>query len=104
MIIIKTIYSAGGACPYQLEAKTNDVQWFYLRYRNGMLRYAIAPSSESWMKRKGDSVYDYSKKIGDDLDGFANHNTIYPHLKELVKFPEDFKIDSNEIIDPLELK
>ena len=56
MIVLKTIHIAGGACPYQLEATTDDGKWFYLRYRNGMLRYAIAPSSASWMKRKGDSV------------------------------------------------
>jgi hypothetical protein len=104
MIVLKTIHNAGGACPYQLEATTDDGKWFYLRYRGGMLRYAIAPSSTSWMKRKGDSVYDFSKKIGDDFDGVANHETIYPHLKDLVKFPEDFKISSEEIVDPTDLK
>ena len=104
MIVLKTIHNAGGACPYQLEATTDDGKWFYLRYRGGMLRYAIAPSSTAWMKRKGDSVYDFSKKIGDDLDGFAHHQVIYPHLKDLVKFPDDFKISSEEIIDPTDLK
>ena len=69
-----------------------------------MLGYAIAPSSTSWMKRKGDSVYDYNKKIGEDLDGYANHDVIYPHLKELVKFPDDFKINSYEIVDPTDLR
>jgi hypothetical protein len=56
------------------------------------------------MKSKKDSWYDFSKKIGDDLDGFADHNIIYPHLKDIIKLPEDFKIDSNERVDPSDLK
>lgn len=104
MIILKTIHIAGGACPYQLEATTDDGKWFYLRYRGGWLRYVVAESSISWMKNKKDSWYDYSKQIGEDLDGWADHETIYPHLKDLVKFPEDFKINSDERVDPTDLK
>lgn len=96
MIILKTILSAGGACPYQLEATTEDNQWFYLRYRNGMLRYAVAPSFISWAKRKKDNSYDFNKQIGDELDGYAEHSDIYPHLKDLVKFPGGFQITSKE--------
>ena len=106
MIIIKTIYSAGGACPYQLEAITEDGQWFYLRYRNGMLRYAVATDAVSWSKSKTDNPYDFNKQIGDELNGYADHATIYPHLKDLVKFPDGFKItsDKNEYFDSTDLK
>ena len=96
MIILKTIYSAGGACPYQLEGTTEDNQWFYLRYRNGMLRYVLASSFISWTKRKKDNPYDFSKQIGDEMDGYADHAKIYPHLKDTVKFPDGFKISSDE--------
>ena len=61
-----------------------------------MLRYAIAPSFISWAKRKKDNPYDFSQKIGDELDGYANHATIYPYLKDKVKFPDGFKISSDE--------
>ena len=104
MIKIKTILLAGGACPYQLEANTDDGKWLYIRYRNGMLRYALAESSTQWMKSKKDAWYSFSKKIGEDFDGYAEHEKIYPHLKDAIKFPEDFKISSEEIVDPNELK
>lgn len=104
MIILKTIHLAGGACPYQLEATTSDGKWLYLRYRGGWLRYVVAENSTSWMKSRADSWYDFSKKIGDDFDGFADHDMIYPHLKDLIKFPEDFKIDSQERVDPTDLR
>ena len=104
MIKIKTILLAGGACPYQLEALTDDGKWLYIRYRNGMLRYVVAENSTQWIKSKKDAWYSFSKKIGEDFDGFADHATIYPHLKDHIKFPEDFKISSEEIVDPDDLK
>jgi hypothetical protein len=42
MIKISKIIYSGGACPYQLEANTEDGNWLYIRYRNGMLRYVVA--------------------------------------------------------------
>ena len=94
MIKISKIIYAGGACPYQLEANTEDGKWLYIRYRNGMLRYVVAQSETQWIKSKKDSWYDYSQKIGDDYDGIAEHDKIYPYLKEHIMFPEGFKIES----------
>lgn len=94
MVIIKTIKLAGGACPYQLEAETEDGKWFYLRYRGGMLRYVVAEDHTSWMKNRHDSWYDFSKNIGDEFDGYAEHDVIYPHIKDHIKFPEGFRIQS----------
>ena len=94
MIFIKSIEYAGGACPYQIEATTEDGKWLYIRYRNGMLRYVVAESHTQWTNSKKDSWYDFSKKIGDDFDGGADHETIYPHLKEHIQFPEGFRIES----------
>lgn len=96
MIYIKKIIYAGGACPYQLEAETEDGKWFYLRYRSGMLRYVLAESEYSWAKEKKDNWYDFSKQIGDPLDGYANHEFLFPHIKDHVKFPDGFKLDSYE--------
>ena len=95
MVTIKTINLAGGACPYQLEGTTDDGKWVYIRYRGGMLRYVVAESETSWHKSKKDSWYDFSKKIGDDLDGWADHDKIYPHLKDHITFPDGFKIESH---------
>jgi len=94
MIKISKIISAGGVCPYQLQANTDDGRWLYVRYRNGMLRFVVAESATQWMKSKKDSWYDYSEKIGDDLDGTAEHEKIYPFLSKHIDFPEGFKIES----------
>ena len=91
--VVKIDYS-GGACPYQLEGKTSDGKWIYIRYRSGWLRYAVADSHTQWTKSKKDSWYDFSKKIGDDYDGYAVHDEVYPHLKEHIEFPEGFRLDS----------
>lgn len=104
MIKIKTILLAGGACPYQLEAITDDGKWLYIRYRNGMLRYVLAETSTEWLKNKKDTWYDFNQKIGDDMDGFADHEKIYPYLKDHIQFPEEFKISSDEIVDPDDLR
>lgn len=94
MVIIKKIHYSGGACPYQLEGETEDGKWIYIRYRGGMLRYVVAENDISWMKSRKDSWYDFSKNIGDELDGYAEHDKIYPHLKEHIQFPDGFKLDS----------
>jgi hypothetical protein len=95
VIVIKTIKMAGGACPYQLEAITEDGKWLYLRYRGGMLRYVLADSETEWFSGKH-YTYDFNKKIGNDLDGWADHDTIYPHIKDHIQLPEGFKLKSYE--------
>lgn len=93
MIKISKILYAGGACPYQLEAITSEGKWLYLRYRGGNLRYVVAQNQEDWQNNIF-SGYSFSKKIGDDFDGYAEHDEIYPHLKDHIEFPEGFKIQS----------
>lgn len=93
MIKISEIIYAGGACPYQLEAITSEGKWLYLRYRGGMLRYALKESAADFGK-PNEPWYDFAKKIGDDLDGYADHDVIYPYLKDHIEFPEGFKIQS----------
>lgn len=93
MIKIKSIEYAGGACPYQLEGTTEDGQWIYIRYRDGWLRYVVRQSPSHWV-RPNEPWYDYSEKVGEDLDGWADHDKIYPHLKDKIQFPEGFIIES----------
>lgn len=42
MIIVKEIYEAGGACPFQLTGITDKGEEVYVRYRSGTLRVEIA--------------------------------------------------------------
>jgi hypothetical protein len=94
MIKVVSIDYAGGACPYQLEGKTEDGKWFYLRYRGGWLRYVVAETHTTWMKSKKDSWYNYSKQIGDEYDGGADHEKFMTELDGRVQFPEGFKFES----------
>lgn len=50
MIVIKSIEYAGGACPYQIEATTEDGKYFYLRYRGGRLRACVLETRESFFQ------------------------------------------------------
>lgn len=93
MIKIKTLLSYGGACPYQLEAITEDNKWLYIRYRHGVLSYVIANSCKEWMD--SDCInYEYNELIGDIMDGYAKHDLIFPHLCDKIEFPEGFRLES----------
>lgn len=93
MVKIKELLSYGGACPYQLEAITTDDKWLYIRYRHGVLSYVVANSEKEWMD--GDCIeYDYSEQIGEELDGYAKHDSIYSVLKDKIEFPENFRLES----------
>lgn len=85
MIIVNTIEESGGACPYELVGTTNNGEWFYLRYRNGMLRYVVKKHPHEF-----DLQYDYSKKVGEDLDGWPHDELFKKELSGLVQLPENF--------------
>jgi len=93
MIKIKELISYGGACPYQLEAITEDDKWLYIRYRHGVLSYVVANSEKEWMDN--DCIeYDFSEQIGDKMDGFAKHDLLFSHLNDKIEFPENFRLES----------
>lgn len=93
MIKIKKLLSYGGACPYQLEAITEDDKWLYIRYRHGVLSYVVANSEKEWMDN--DCIeYDFSEQIGEGFDGYADHDLIYRALKDKIQFPENFRLES----------
>ena len=95
MIVIKSIEYAGGACPYQIEATTEDGKYFYLRYRSGRLRAGISETEESF--RQSDINYRYNVidiPFGDEMAGYAYHDDIYPLLEPVIRFPDGFKIES----------
>jgi len=92
MIIIKKLLRYGGACPYQLEAITSDDKWLYIRYRHGCLSYVVADSVDSW--NSSDYLHDYGEHIGNENDGYAKHDLIYPYLCDKIQFPENFRLES----------
>jgi hypothetical protein len=93
MIVIKSVEYAGGACPYQIEATTEDGKYFYLRYRGGRLRACVSETHESFLQSASNyNVIDIP--FGDEMAGYAYHDDIYPLLESVIKFPVGFKIES----------
>lgn len=99
MVKLTEILMAGGGCPYQLEATTDDGQYFYLRYRNGWLRAGVALTELAFWSLKRDwsvenpyNVID--QQVGDSLDGVADHEKFMALLKDKVEFPADFSFNS----------
>ena len=89
MVTIKTINYAGGACPYQIEATTDDGKFFYLRYRWGTLRYGVWENEAAF-----DCKYTFSKVIGDEYAGWGDNKLIAKALEGHVVFPEGFMHES----------
>lgn len=90
---IKTITSSGGACPYQLEAITEDDKYLYLRYRGGRLRAGVS-DNESSFGHTSESYNIINKQIGHQLDGSADPELFSEHLRDLIKFPDGFLFES----------
>ena len=94
VVRLKSVELASGACPYQIEATTEDGKFFYLRYRHGRLSYGVWESEADFYNRDGRN-YMFSKKIGDDYDGGACHDFLYPFIQGKVIFPDpNFTINS----------
>jgi hypothetical protein len=91
---IASIQMAGGACPYQIEATTDDGQFFYLRYRHGRLRAGISPKEEDFIySSEGYNVID--KQVDPDgVGGSACHDELMPYLDGIVIFPEGFRLET----------
>lgn len=96
MITIKKISWAGGVCPYQIEAVTDDDKYFYLRYRNGVLRYGIWDSEEEC----DHTNYLFTKTIGGKYDGCADQEAFDREMADLVKFPDGFRHDQTTTTIP----
>ena len=86
MIVIKSVEWSGGACPYQIEATTDDGKHFYLRYRGGRLR-ASCHDDNGMICAKYNVI---NVQIGGQFDGSINHDEAMALLKDKVKFPEGF--------------
>ena len=91
---IVSIEMEGGACPYQVEATTEDNQYFYLRYRHGRLRAGVSPREQDF--KCGTDDYNVIDKIVDETGwaGWAHHDELAPLLEGLVMFPEGFRLES----------
>jgi hypothetical protein len=90
-IRIASIQMAGGACPYQIEATTDDGQYFYLCYRRGRLLAGVAPKEEDFHCTADDYNVINVQVDPEGWDGVAEHEKLAPYLDGIVIFPEGFR-------------
>jgi len=90
-IKLKKIIDAGGACPYQIEAETEQGEYFYLRYRGGRLRAGVTGSSAKFSHSK-ESYNVIDGQSGHHLNGSISEEEHRPLLEGKIIFPEGFKL------------
>lgn len=90
MIKIKTILHWGGACPFQLDALTDDNRLIYGRYRHGWIEVRIGAKDDLSEDAavSGESLL--REKIGENFDGYIDIEQFKLETEELIDWSEAF--------------
>ena len=72
MIKITKILGYGGACPFQIDALTDDDRLIYGRYRWGHLTVRVGKRGNHSKFAAVDGKYVFEKYIGGQYDGYMN--------------------------------
>lgn len=72
MIKIQTIIGHGGACPFQIDALTDDNRRIYGRYRHGYLRVYISKTGDLTESGAIDGDLLYGEDTGRMYDGYMS--------------------------------
>ena len=95
MIKITKILNYGGACPFQIDALTDDNRLIYGRYRWGHLTVSIGSqddlSEDAAIKKE--SIF--SAQIGGEFDGCMGLDEFKEHTKATIDWSD--AIDEKEI-------
>ncbi len=88
MIKITKILGYGGACPFQIDALTDDDRLIYGRYRNGYLRVRIGKTGDLSEDAAvlGDLIF--QKDLGRPFHGYMSLEEFKNHTKETLDFSE----------------
>lgn len=97
MLTIARIDSMGGACPFQIEAYTDDDREVYVRYRWGHLRIRVAA-------KPGGSAFDEDVEVvfsqtldAEGWDGCLNGATVAALTKDLIQWPAEVVNDGEPL-------
>lgn len=74
--VVATIIDCGGACPFQVNAKTDKGEHVYVRYRWG------------WLSVDVDGKTIFCKQIGDDMAGFLDMERLKAATEGKIKWPQ----------------
>lgn len=88
MFKIIKILNHGGACPFQVDALTDDSRLIYGRYRHGHLTVQIGKVGDfsEYAAVNGEKVF--SSHVGEQFDGYMTLEEFKNHTKEVLDFSE----------------
>jgi hypothetical protein len=89
MIKIKTILNHGGACPFQIDALTDDDRMIYGRYRHGYIRVYIGRTGDLSEDAALDGELIFRKEVGRTKE----------KLKDLERGVRFFKLREHKLLD-----
>jgi hypothetical protein len=88
MIKITKILGYGGACPFQIEALTDDDRLIYGRYRGGRLSVHIGEAGNLAEDSALFGERIVFKDFGKPFDGYMSLEEFQNHTKETLDFSE----------------
>lgn len=86
MIKIVKIESEGGACPYQIEALTDDNRPVYVRFRHGHGRVEIGKPGAALTHWQEDTIFQWDGEDG--MSGWSSYSEIRALTKDIIEWPE----------------
>lgn len=89
---LKKINQTSAACPSQWDAWDVEGNYYYIRYRWGILTVDKAASQDEWTARTWFSGVIFDKDVGDDLDGFMTLSDMLGHTG--LELAEGAKVES----------
>lgn len=88
MVKITKIINHGGACPFQIDALTDDGRMIYGRYRHGYLRVYIGKLGDFSEFAAVDGDLIFQADVGGPLDGCMTLEEFKEYTKETLDFSE----------------
>ncbi len=89
MIKIKEILNYGGACPFQIDALTDDNRRIYGRYRGGRVRVYISRTGDLTEDGAVDGDLHFSNLVGGEYDGYMSLEEFKEETKSVLDWPHD---------------
>jgi hypothetical protein len=88
MIKISEILNYGGACPFQIDALTNDNRRIYGRYRHGYVRVYISKTGDLTDDAAIDGDLIYRHDTGRPYDGYISLEEFKEKTKHILDWSE----------------
>lgn len=91
---VRTLQKTSLACPSQWEGVLNDGRAVYARFRHGNLSVGVGETVKGAVENAMSDQALFEGEIGDGLDGFMDFEELKTHLRGLIEFPADVKVEN----------